>query len=56
MGSDAPELRDLDLVQVDLGAPDGHEPSHVDDLLSRESEYSENSKESVRSGAENERS
>lgn len=56
VGSDAPELRDLDLVQVDLGAPDGHEPSHVDDLLSRESEYSENSKESARSGVENDRS
>jgi len=53
---DAPELRDRDLEQVDLGAPEGHEPSHVDDMLSRESEYSEISKEGVRPAAEIDRS
>lgn len=50
--SDVPELRDLDLEQVDLGAPERHEQSHVEGLLNRESEYSDNSKESDRSGAE----
>lgn len=54
--SDVPELRDLDLVQVDLGAPERLERSHVEDFLNRESEFSDNLKLSDRSGAEKYRS
>lgn len=58
-GSDesvVPELRDLDLVQVDLGAPERLEQSHVEAFLNRESEFSDNLKLSDRLGAENYRS
>lgn len=54
--SDVPELRDLNLVQVDLGAPERLEQSHVEGFLIRESEFLDNSKLSDRSGAENYRS